>query len=313
MCVCVCVCVCVCATVRVAGGCSEPIQVRNGLRQGCVIAPVLFDLYFAVVLERFHELLSRLHPESGVGLHVNINGNLFPRSTRHSQIPNDRIIDLECADDGMLCESTRDMAALALSTFDVAGTEFGLSVNFKKTKFLVAGYGIVPGDCDNIMVRGLAVEHDIVSSFVYLGSVLTPNARSSADIRRRLAQASSAFGSLREVLVDDKLSVATRRQSYNACVLSVLLYGSECWTPLSSDFRHLDAFRHQCLRTILKISTEEQKCTRLTSAQLRSRFGDEKSVAENVQELPHSGWTRESRHKPTTEASFMRNNFSELA
>ena len=35
---------------------------------------------------------------------------------------------------------------LALSTFDVAATEFGLSVNFKKTKFWVAGYGIVPSN-----------------------------------------------------------------------------------------------------------------------------------------------------------------------
>ena len=76
-----------------------------------------------------------------------------------------------------------------------------------------------------IMVRGLAVEH--MSSFVYIGSLLTPNARSSADIRR-LAQASSAFDSLRGVLVDDSLSFATRRQLYNACVLSVLLYRSEC-------------------------------------------------------------------------------------
>ena len=58
------------ATVRVGGGCSEPIQVRNGLWQGCVVAPVLLNLYFAVVLERFHELLSRLQPKSGVGLHV---------------------------------------------------------------------------------------------------------------------------------------------------------------------------------------------------------------------------------------------------
>ena len=92
------------------------------------------------------------------------------------------------------------------------------------------------------MVRGLAVEH--VSSFVYLGSVVTPTAWSSADIRRRLAQASSAFGSLREVLVDDKLSIATRRQLYNACVLFVLLYGFECWTPLCSDLRHLDEFHN---------------------------------------------------------------------
>ena len=65
------------------------------------------------------------------------------------------------------CESTRDMSVLALSTIDVAATEFCLSVNFKKTKFLVADYGIVPVDCDNIVVRCLVVKH--VSFIVYLG------------------------------------------------------------------------------------------------------------------------------------------------
>ena len=90
------------ATVRVAGGCSEPIQVLNSLRQGCVMAPVLFNVYVAFVLETFLELLSRLHLKSGVGLHVNINWNLLPPSTRYSRIPNDRISDLEYTDDGML-------------------------------------------------------------------------------------------------------------------------------------------------------------------------------------------------------------------
>ena len=37
----------------------------------------------------------------------------------------------------------------------VAATKFGLSVNFRKTKFLFVGYGIVCGDCENIMVCGL--------------------------------------------------------------------------------------------------------------------------------------------------------------
>ena len=123
------------------------------------------------------------------------------------------------------CESMRDMSVLAFSTFLVAATDFCLSVNF-----LVADYGIAPGDCDNIVVRGLVVKH--VSFIGYLGSVLTPNTRSSADIGRRLAQASYAFDYLREVLVYDKSALATRRQLCNACVPSVLLYRSECWATL---------------------------------------------------------------------------------
>ena len=173
------------------------------------------------------------------------------------------------------CESTRDMSVLAFTTFLIAATKFGLSVNV-----LVADYGVVPGDCDNIAVRSLVVKD--VSFIVFLGSVLTPNTRSSADIRRRLAQASSAFDYLREVLVDDKSSLVTRRQLYNACVPSVLLYRSERWTTLCSDLRDLGAFHHQRLGAILKISTKEQKCNCLMSAQLRSRFGDEKRVAEKV-------------------------------
>ena len=49
-----------------------------------------------------------------------------------------------------------------------------------------------------------------------------------------------------------------------------------------TDPRHLGTFRHQRLGTILKISTKLQKCICLTSTLLRSRFGDEKRVAEKV-------------------------------
>ena len=91
------------ATVRVGAGCSDPIQVLNSIRQGCVMAPLLFILYVAAVLETFLEFLSRLHLESGVGLHANINWNLLLPSTRYSRIPNDRISHLENTDDdGML-------------------------------------------------------------------------------------------------------------------------------------------------------------------------------------------------------------------
>ena len=82
--------------MRVAGGCCEPTQVLNSLRQGCVMARGPFNLY---VLETFLKLLSRLHLESSVGMHVNINWNLLPPSTRYSPISNDRISDLEYTGD----------------------------------------------------------------------------------------------------------------------------------------------------------------------------------------------------------------------
>ena len=211
---------------------------------------------------------------------VSINGNLFPRPSRRAAAPNDSISDLEYADDAMFCESSREASTLALTAFDTAAREFGLSINFSKTKFMVAGYGIGDADREDLQIGGAVVTH--VSSFIYLGSVLTPDARSAADIRRRIALASSAFGSLRSVLLDDHLSLATRRWLYSACVLMVLLCGAECWAPLGTGLRRLDAFHHQCLYDTLVLSRKRRKSERITHAQLRLMLGDTISISDRV-------------------------------
>ena len=61
---------------------------------------------------------------------------------------------------------------------------------------------------------------------------------------------------------------------YQACVLSVLLYGSECWTPLKKDLKKLDSFHNRCVRTILGITNKQQWSQRITSLEIRQRWGD---------------------------------------
>ena len=43
------------ARIRVDGELLEEFEVTNGLRQGCTIAPTLFNLYASVVSERSAE------------------------------------------------------------------------------------------------------------------------------------------------------------------------------------------------------------------------------------------------------------------
>ena len=132
---------------------------------------------------------------------------------------------------------------------------------------MVAGYGIDDANREDLEIGGAVVTH--APSYIYSGSVLTPDARSTADICRRIALASSAFDFLQSVLLDDQLSLATRQRLYSACVITALLYSTECCAPLGTNLRHLDAFHHQRLSYVIVLSWERRESDRITLARLR--------------------------------------------
>ena len=60
-------------TVRLNGEYSKPFGIKNGLRQGCLIAPNLFNLFFARVIAVAVEQASGL----GIMLRFKANGKQF--------------------------------------------------------------------------------------------------------------------------------------------------------------------------------------------------------------------------------------------
>ena len=76
-----------------------------------------------------------------------------------------------------------------------------------------------------ILIKESGIEH--VREFPYLGSIIAASGRMDSDVDKRITQASKAFGALRKsVFLDKNLSLNTKRKVYQACVLTVLLYGS---------------------------------------------------------------------------------------
>ena len=126
--------------------------------------------------------------------------------------------------------------------------------------------------------------------FPYLGFVVDSSGRLDAQVNRRVAQASKAFGVLRKaVFLGKNLRIATKRRIYNVCVLSVLLYGAECWIPLRQYEKKVNAFHHRCIRAILDISNRQQWSERITMAEVRRRWEDEETVGERIQNGRWSG------------------------
>ena len=80
------------ATIRLDNTPLEEFEVHNGLRQGCCIAPVLFNL----VAERW---TARMEGIEGVGVHLHhkTDGKLFRRYTRN--VCESYLIECQFADD----------------------------------------------------------------------------------------------------------------------------------------------------------------------------------------------------------------------
>ena len=72
------------ADIIVDGSSVDGIPVCNGLRQGCTMAPVLFNLFAAAVIEQWHDRLQVL----GVAVlpfKYRADGQLFKRSVRGTE------------------------------------------------------------------------------------------------------------------------------------------------------------------------------------------------------------------------------------
>jgi len=119
--------------------------------------------------------------------------------------------------------------------------------------------------------------------FTYLGSHMTSDGELDREIEKRIAAASRALGALcHAVFWNRTLSVLTKRLLYQACVLSVLLYGGECWTPYKRHLVCLDRFQNQCVRTILEISRKQQWEQHISSEATRQMWGDPENISDKL-------------------------------
>ena len=120
---------------------------------------------------------------------------------------------------------------------------------------MVTGRQVVDGDREPIAGGEICS----VDEFPYLGSKIASSGRIDADVESRIAKAFRAFGALRKaVFLDKVLTLHTKRKVYQVCVISVLLYGAECWVPLRKHNKKLNTFHHRCIRIILGISNRQQ-------------------------------------------------------
>ncbi|KAG7167060.1 Secreted RxLR effector protein 78-like 2 [Homarus americanus] len=101
------------ARVLVGGVQSEPFSVQMGVKQGCVLSPVLFNIFLLAEAQLSHNALG---PDAGVGIRYRLDGNLFNirRLEAYTKTLTTQAIELQYADDCVIMTHNRESMQRAL-------------------------------------------------------------------------------------------------------------------------------------------------------------------------------------------------------
>ncbi|KAK2573141.1 RNA-directed DNA polymerase from mobile element jockey [Acropora cervicornis] len=239
--------------VKHNGEFSDSFPIENGVKQGCVLAPTLFAVFFSMMLREAKEDLYE-----GVYIRFRTDGSVFNlrRLLSRTKTLEQLILDLLFADDCALLAHTEEALQTVVNRFAKAAKAFGLTISLKKTEVLFQKPPREAYTPPLITIDGYqlnAVEH-----FTYLGSVIANDATTTKDVDNRIAKASSSFGRLQKrVWQNHSLRLSTKIQVYRAAVLTTLLYGAETWVLCRKQVKLLERFHQRCLRSIMGIKWQD--------------------------------------------------------
>ena len=236
--------------VTTENGMSDFFKLGKGVRQGCILSPLLFNIYGEYIMRQVAQ------EEQGG---FSIGGR--------------NINELRYADDTTLIETAVDLMQRLVNKIKEESEKVGLYRNKDKTKLMAIG----DNTQDTVTVDGTSVER--VKEFNFLGSFITMEGESKKEIDRRLGIGRSTVGKLQTIWRDKNITRNTKLRIINSMVFSITTYGSETWTLRKRERNRIDAFEMWAYRRLLGISWSD----RITNDTVLERVGHGKTLLRDIQ------------------------------
>ena len=253
-------------TVQFNDSSSRPFDIRSGVKQGCVLAPTLFGIFFALLLRHTFGTASE-----GICLRTRSDSRLLNLGhlRAKTKVREALIRGMLFADNAAVMTHTQQELQALIDCFSQACKDFGLTISLKGTNVLGQ---------DTMELPAITIddyELDVVEQFTYLGSTTTDDLSLDTEIDKRIGKAATTLARLTSrVWTNPKLTMKTKMVVYNACVVSTLMYGSETWTTSARQEKRLNSFHPRSTRHIPGISWQDRVSNTevLSRANLPSMF-----------------------------------------
>ena len=191
---------------------SDHFTISNGVKQGCVLAPVLFNLFFTCVLRQAVENMAER-----VYVGFRYDGSIFDlrRLTAKAKTLNSLIYEALFAHDCLLMAHKPGGLQAMLNRFSDASKQFGLTISLGKTEVLFQCAPNSSAPKPEISIDN--VELKVVDSFKYLGSVISSDGSLDIDIASKISKASQALGRLSNRLLNHQCYPGYQTKNVQSC------------------------------------------------------------------------------------------------
>ena len=199
--------------VKLNGCISEKIPSNVGVKQGCVLSPLLFNLYL-------HDLPS-----------------IFDPTCDPVSLYDIKLSCLMFADDLVILSESAKGLQNALDKLYEYCSKWGLTVNTDKTKVLIFNKGGYPISRYKFKLNGLGI--DIVQSYCYLGIIFSASGNFNKACEALTNKALKAFYKFKQIHPNNNVLLALKL--FDTLVSPIATYGGAVWGALCTG-KNFDVF-----------------------------------------------------------------------
>lgn len=188
------------AKIKIGKMVTQNILVNKGLKQGCGLSPILFNIYLEQALHTWYKKCS------GMGI----------------EIGDDNLHSLLYADDQILITQDEEDNEYMLRKLKEEYNRWGLDINFNKTECMCIGRTLMDITIDGDKIKSC-------NNFKYLGSIISNTGTCDEDINSRIIMGKKATKALHSVIWNSNIRQEIKKRIFHTVVENIVLYGGEMW------------------------------------------------------------------------------------